>query len=274
MNIYGETNYRKVIKDYITGQKRFDSTINYQNMASAMGIQKAYLSLVVKGERDLSQDQLYRANQYMKFTLDQAAYMELLLEWSRCGVADRKAWLKKKIQEQQRQYLKTEKTLEVNTRQDEVRSAEEYYLDPVHQLIHVAMDIPRFKKNPNELADYFNVSPERIQQALQTLERMGVISFGKDGVEINQHNLHLARESQVFWAWKQSLNLLSMHKCRGLSQKDSYNFSVVFSADDEVKNKLHQLFLSFLKEAQGLVKQARSKNVYQMNFDLFNWTKK
>ena len=56
-----------------------------------------------------------------------------------------------------------------------------------------------------------------------------------------------------------------------LSEKNGYSFSVVFSASENTRKEIHSKFLEFLKSCELLVGEAKSKNVYQMSFDLFPW---
>jgi len=58
----------------------------------------------------------------------------------------------------------------------------------------------------------------------------------------------------------------------GTSERD-YSLSVIMTADPKMQAKLRARFLDFLKDAEAMVKDAPSEELYQMNFDLFCWSK-
>ena len=103
MNIYNELDYREILKKSVEERKKIDSSVTYQAMAEHMRIQKAYLSQVIKGIRDLNQDQLYLACDFLSFAPDESEYLKLLLDYARCGLKDREKVLLKEIKVWQKQ---------------------------------------------------------------------------------------------------------------------------------------------------------------------------
>ena len=271
-NIFLESDYRKIIKALVENKKQIDKKFNFQRMAESMGIQKAYLSQVLQGARDFSQDQLYRASQFLKSKKEEYEYMKLLLEYARSALADRKQELSILIAGIQRQNLKTEKNVELKKVEVTAEKGATYYLDPLNQIVHMALDIPRFRKNISELGRALELSDLRIKKALAVLEEIGVIEIKSGEIKVLTHNIHLPKDSPIFWPWKTALSAMSNYRIRNLDENSTYNFSVVFAADEDTKTKLQTMFLNFLKEARPLVEKAKSKDVFQMNFDLFSWT--
>ncbi|MBI2519968.1 MAG: TIGR02147 family protein [Bdellovibrio sp.] len=271
-NIFMESEYRKIIKTIVETKKQVDKKFNYQKMAESMGIQKAYLSQVLQGTRDFSQDQLYRAAQFLRLTEPEYEYMKLLLEYSRSALAERKQKLQKEISEIQSQNLKTEKSVDLKKIEVIAEKGATYYLDPLNQIVHMALDIPRFRKNISDLAKALELSDVRVKKTLSTLQEIGIIEIKNNEIKVLTHNIHLPKDSPIFWPWKTALSAMSNYRIRNLEENSTYNFSVVFAADEETKTKLQAMFLNFLKDARPLVEKAKSKEVFQMNFDLFSWT--
>ncbi|MBF0298773.1 MAG: hypothetical protein HQK51_08640 [Oligoflexia bacterium] len=60
MSIYNEIDYRKIFKGLILQRKKKDSTINFQNMATYMRIQKPYLSKIINGFAHMNADHISR----------------------------------------------------------------------------------------------------------------------------------------------------------------------------------------------------------------------
>ena len=97
MNIFNKIDYRKNLKLLVENRKKLDTTVTYQRMAEHMRIQKAYLSQVIKGARELSQDQLYMAMDYLDLKDSEREFLTLSLEYERSALMLRKRQLKTQI---------------------------------------------------------------------------------------------------------------------------------------------------------------------------------
>ena len=62
----------------------------------------------------------------------------------------------------------------------------------------------------------------------------------------------------------------SIELIQKLKAEQKYNFSVIFSATPEVKKEIQENFFKFLKQCQASVQDAKSQELYQLNFDLFS----
>ena len=85
MNIYEELDYRVILRKTIEERKRVDSSSNFQKLATAIRVQKSYLSKVFRETTDLNTDQLFLACEHLEFTSDQKNYLFLLplsIRWS------------------------------------------------------------------------------------------------------------------------------------------------------------------------------------------------
>jgi uncharacterized protein (TIGR02147 family) len=272
MNIFNDLSYRNIIKNLVEEKKRLNSSINFQKMAEFMGIQKAYLSQVIKDKRDFNQDQLYSAVKYLKLNEEEYEYMSLLLEYERSGLAKRKDELLKDIKTIQKKHAKTSKHLKVTEVELKDSGREEYYLDPINQLVHVALTIKTYLDEPNKLADHLMVPKKRIENSLSTLQRLGVIEVNKGKIKVITQSIHLSRDSIVYHAWKVALNNLCVNKLRNLNDDNSYSMSASFSSGTKAQEEIHQLFLEFLNKAKQASDKYKPTTMYQINFDLFKWT--
>ena len=55
------------------------------------------------------------------------------------------------------------------------------------------------------------------------------------------------------------------------NNKPRLDFTVMFSADEETRVKIHNELTKAIKSINKLVEDAPSKNLYQMSIDLFDW---
>ena len=272
MNIFNELDYREVLRKTVEERKKVDSSLTYQAMAASMRVQKAYLSQVIKGVRDLGQDQLYLACKFLSFSPEESEYLKILLDYSRCGLEDRKKDLLREIKIWQKQKNKTSQYIDVEELSNREINREDYYLDPMNQVVHMGLYCDEFRKDPMKLASKLYLPKKRISEYLNSLQRMGIIEINTKGIKIKEVELHLPKDSTIFHSYKSQCYTNTMNRLKKLDESKTYNFTVIFSGDEQVRNELNNEFMKFLTKAKKLVKNCKSKEVFQMNFDLFSWT--
>ncbi|MGE0174072.1 MAG: DUF4423 domain-containing protein [Oligoflexales bacterium] len=273
MNIYAQTDYRKILKEVVSERKRLDRTSNFQRLAEVARVPKSYVSRVMGGGAEFSNDQLDAVCNYLGFNDDETSYMLLLLDHSRTGVVQRKKKLGRKIADIQATHLETKKHLKTSVLSAEVSSLHEYYLDPMIQIVHVCLALEKYRKSVQRLESDLNLPSGRLGEILANLERIGVIAMSAKGIEIIERSLHLPPQSPLYKSWRSVIRVMGVNQMLKIPEKDSYAFSGVFSANRRIKNQIQSKFLAFLEEAQKLVMEdGAAEDVYQLNFDLFPWT--
>lgn len=272
MSIFSRLDYRENLKTLVENRKKIDSSVTYQRMAEHMRIQKAYLSQVIKGNRDLSQDQLYMAMDYLDLRDHERDFLKLSLEYERSGLMVRKRELKVYLKEMQKKYAKTSAHIEVEEVDHEQTSVDEYYLDPFNLIIHICLGIKSFNQDPKEIAKTLMIPQSKVQDVFKKLEKLGIIKVEKGKIVIQKRNMHIPKESPLFQMWRQNLNQIAQTRINLVSNENKYNFQVVFSAEESVRKEIQEEFMKYLKKVQKLVKEAEAKEMYQMSFDLFSWT--
>lgn len=271
-NPFEYLDYRDYFRDEITARKRMDSSINFQNMAAAIRVQKPFLSKVVHGHNHLTQDQLYLACLYMKLSAEETSFIELSRDLQTSSLKIRLDKLEQEIKGIQKKMLETDYHL--NTTRIKVSDKEmisEYYLDPIYQLVHVAASIDRYSCDFRKIAHDLLIPVARVAAAIDKLEELQVLKREGSRLKVITHNLHLPRSAKEYKAWSSQLRLAGLSRAQNLPADESYGFSVVFSTSEEVRKEIQEHFLRFIKDIQELSANASEDNVYQLNFDLFNW---
>lgn len=274
MNLFAQTDYRTILKAMVAERKGYEPDFGFHKLADAARVQKPYLSKVIGGNANLNSDQLFAICRILKLGADEMEYMQLLLELERSGLEERRKELRVKIDsiaEAKRDstaYLAAKAVLADTS---SVALLTDYYLDPLVQIIHVALSVERFSLNPLLLGKEFHLDGPQIHAIILSLERMGLVIRENGRLLPRETNLHLPKNSPVFRAWRNQLKLLSVQRLNQLPEAKAYSFSVVFSASENTRKEIHSRFLEFLKSCESLVGEAKSKNVYQMSFDLFPW---
>jgi len=269
---YELLSYRKLIKEVVEEKKKQGIEISFQKIAEKMRVQKSYLSKVINNQADLSGDQLYLLSKILAFSEDEKYFINLLWEYERTALSERKNEIFDKIKIVQEKKKEISSNINANQLKTETFFEQEYYLDPYLQLVHIFFSIEEFQKTPGKIKKILNLSSERFREIINKLVMLKIISKEKNGHYKNRiTGLHLPKNSPFFSSWLRSVRLNSLAQNLTSSQNDNYNFSVIFSADHKTQETINKEFLIFISKMQSLVKEAESKHVYQVNFDFLKW---
>jgi uncharacterized protein (TIGR02147 family) len=272
-----ETDYRSILRETVVSRKRFDSKINFQNLSKYMRVQKPYLSKILAGKADMNADQLFLAGEYLGFNEEEREYLGLCLELSRSVLEKRRQALFKKIKTLQNKYSKTVSHLETKKFVDPEK-LQEYYLDPVTQIVHLCLSIKRYQENLPLIAKELKIGQDKVGHALNTLTRLKIIHPSEkidNQYEIALKNIHLSEDSFLCNPNHALLRMMAIYQIQtesiSPSKEKPYRLSVTFSADSEAFEILRSYFLDLVKKSEKIVDKAKLENVYQMSFDLFRW---
>ncbi|MDH4467472.1 MAG: TIGR02147 family protein [Bacteriovoracaceae bacterium] len=267
-SIYQYSDYRvfiqECLKDNTPGFK-FSKT----QLAEAARVKLPYISKCLSGSADLSQDQAHLIAVFLKLRDDELDYFLLLVDYSKSYVSEYKKHLAQKIQKIQKFQLKTEKTLKINEVPHEVLT--NYYLDPLNLILHMCFFLDQ-RPSISQLSNELNVSEIRLKQKIQNLIEMGILKQDGDQITSAMKGLHLPSSSHLCMPHQALMRQKIINFQDQISHvHKGYNTMFTFTADNESFLKIKSLFLEFLKKADGLISQADSNGVYQMQFDLFPW---
>ncbi len=273
MNIYEYQNYKTFLKDSVVhGKNKTSHKLTYEALAQACHVQKTYLSKVLNKDGDLNSDQFYRCMTFLKLDENEKEFMQLVYDHQTSTVLEKKKWLGGKIENKQHQHMKTESNIKAEAQTTSLELLNTYYLDPYFSVIHMYLTIPKFQKNPESVASSLKITEKILNEYLDQLLEMRIIE--KQGTEFKliKDNLHLPENSPIYKAYRSLMRMKSIQQMETLAPEKSYSFSAIFSTDPVARKTIHKAFLAFLKETQKLVQKGKETEVYQMNFDLFDWS--
>ena len=188
-------------------------------------------------------------------------------------MSQRKKLLLKEIKIWQKQKNKTSQYIDVEelAHNNDI-DRRDYYLDPMNMVVHMAMHVKEFAKDPSLLAPKLFVPKKRINRYIQNLERMGIIKMTSKGIEVLDVDLHIPKDSPLFDSYKSQCYTNTMNRLKQVGEDKTYNFTVIFSANEEARAEINTQFMKFLSRTKKIVDSCESDEVFQMNFDLFSWT--
>ena len=271
MTLYTLTSYKDVLRHTTTKPKTF------QAMAAHCRVQKTYLSKVLNREGHLNEDQIYLALDYLGLAPDECEFTLLLHSLERSQLVPRRKQIEARVNALRALRLKTEAHLDVNRASASagVEDLTEYYLEPYFQIIHMLLTLRRFQQNPMAVGEALGLPAAVVTKFLRGLERMRLIALTRTQPlqgRVLRDKLHLPQDSSLHSAYSARLRLKAIERMSALKADEGYSFSVLFSTDARVRQKIHSSFMEWLKDVQKMVQNGREEDVYQINFDLLNWT--
>jgi hypothetical protein len=241
-------------------------------MARACGIQKTYLSRVLNSETaHLNEEQLFLAATYLGLASEEQRYLQLLRVFEKATAASYKAELQREIEKVRSVKERSESHLAAETTFPQSDTSP-YYLDPNIMLTHIFLAVERFRRDIQSLARKLNLSEEYLSEILTKLEQMKLIKLSDEGYVLLKESTHLPIDSPLYYPYRFMQRVKSLERIQRLPKEQTYNFSVVFSADENARKQIKAKFLEFLKNIEKIANSAPDREVYQLNFDLFDWS--
>jgi uncharacterized protein (TIGR02147 family) len=271
LNIFSKIDYREILRTLVAERKRVDPRVNFQQMALAIRVPKSYLSRVAHGRADLNADQLFLVCRYLELGEAEHAYLDLLLDYARASIKARKEALLAAIRAMQAEHLDSRAHLAAAKSAPSERDLAAYYLEPLVQIAHVCLALPRYQRDAAQLARDLGVPARRLNAAIAKLEGMGLVERRQQRIVLLVESLHLPRDAPLYRAWRNQMKLAATARLDALPDEQAYSFAALFSADEDVRKEIHARFLAFLRETEALVGGAPQSGVYQMSFELFPW---
>jgi uncharacterized protein (TIGR02147 family) len=276
MNCYEYLDYKKCLREVLQAKRQsVGARFTYEKMAKACGIQKTYLSRVLNSDAaHLNEDQLYHAALFLGFGRDERRFMGLLRDFQKSTSTARRGELKAEIEQPREKKLRSEAYLaSAKVEAGAPTELAAYFLDPAVLLTHMFLAIPRYRNEPRLIQEQLHLTTEKFADVLARLESLGMISLGKDGYRLVRDSLHLPSDSPLYPAYRMLQRMKAMERMQALDAPQSYNFSVLFTADEKARHEIRTRFLELLKDVEGVAGSAPDAEVYQMNFDLFDWSR-
>jgi uncharacterized protein (TIGR02147 family) len=273
MTVFHAKNYRSALGDLMERRRKAEPGFRQATLAKGAKLQPSYVSNVFAGRADFSPDQLFRVCRFFSLGLDETDYLLLLLEMERCDVPERKLLLEERAQRTRESHAKIAANVSAKRVEPDDLALAQYYLDPYFPLVHVFLRIARYAKSVSLIGEALALSPEKLRDVLEGLEKLGYVSLGKDGVyEVRNLHRHLPDDSPLCLPHQALFRVRSLERLQKVPASKRVAFSVTFAATDETFESIRGRFGAFVKECEEAVKAVkRPARVYQLNFDLFPW---
>lgn len=261
MNLYSETDYRKVITNLVGAKSGLKIKLSQH-----MGCQPSYLTRVLKGQADLNQDQLLSICSFFQFDLDQTEYLLCVLLENRSAKISTKKFFKTKITQISEKALQLKKQLKAESKLSE-EFEDIYYSSWIYSAIHISLLSPSFDEK--KISEHFGVKLQDTLNALNKLELMGLIIKKNNRWQVVHTNTHLGSDSS--WLSRHHMNWrIKLTEKMSRNDLNGLHYSSIACCSKEDKILINQILLEALQKCRELIKKSKNETVFYYGLDFFN----
>lgn len=273
MRVYDESDYKQVIKKRVAELKKDGSGLSLRKVAQHVPMQYTFLSRVLnRDDAHLSEDQIYAIAELLEFYPDETEFLFLLRAIATTANEKRRRKLIARA-ESERQRHTMSAALQDGTR-SEFNLGMNYLLDPTNLFVHLALEIPHYRKNPKSLTHALGISLQKLSATLQVLHKLGHLELGDDPFTVrrmNQSHMHFGADHPLTRVHQSLLKTLAAAHLLRAPEEDKKSMQALFAADPHSFEAIKNEFDLFVRKAEKIATGAPSRAIYQMSFDIFRW---
>ena len=133
------------------------------------------------------------------------------------------------------------------------------------------LSIDRFANRHELIWQKLGLTKSHFSKILTRLLQLNIVVLKKGAIFVQKGHMHLPWDSPLIKPYKTLLRIKSLDRINS-ADKNAYSYSVIFTAGPKEREIVQKEFVAFLRRFDDIVRKAPSKEVYQMNFDLFDWS--
>lgn len=169
-------------------------------------------------------------------------------------------------------HLKTDSHISTNLVALDSEALSQYFLDPNAQLAHMFLTT-KYASDLSSICRCLGIGIETLLDLISRLQSLKLVEMKAGKYVVSQKNFHLPADSPMYRAYRLGVRMRALEKLQNSPIKDNYSFSVIFSSDEQTRSRVHAEFLKFLARIERWFKDGKEEEVYQLNFDLMQWSK-
>jgi len=272
VTVFSYEDYRKALLDKVKEARRLREGLTLKVLAEKLRIQYTYLSRALNpGKTHLNEDHLFQLCQELQLLPEEIDYLALLRAREVTQSETRRTYLTNRIKQLARSQ---ELSAEQQNFQPTFASEEMNYLfDPLCIIVHASLFNADYAANPRRLCTLLGISPARLSECLQKLEKMHFIEMdsGENNIRTKKGKIHYGPAHPLMRTHQHLLRSFSQSQLMRLPESKRHSFLITFATNASTQEFIQSRFQSFLKEIEQAVQKSSPETVYQLNFDLFTW---
>jgi uncharacterized protein (TIGR02147 family) len=270
IEIFNYLDYREFLSDYYHGKKREDKKFSQRYFSMKLGVKSSgFFSDVLIGRRNLNQKNVIQFCRALELNREESEYFENLVNFNQArALIEKKHWLQRMLS-----------CKKVNTKilnKDEFEYFSKWYYTAIREMLFYKKVRDDHKQIASELIP--SLRPGEVKEALDLLERLGMIEKDKDGL-FKQRDSLISTGSRIRSVHVANFQLQTLQMA--ISALDAIapemrDFSTLtLSVSQEGLKQIKDVLAESRKTIMKIAKNDSNEDrVYQLNFQLFPLTRK
>ena len=264
MSLFAMTDYRAFIREKINENGKVRG---YQaRLSEAAGVHGSYISRVINSHVHLTSDQGANLAEFWRLDSEETDYFLdlVLLERSTSSA------LKTRIQQRLAKVRRSRENLARRFSSSHAISSENrgvYYSAWYFSAVHILLTIPEFR-TVSKIAARLLLSPDLVQQVLETLEKMGLTERSNTQWRTLQTDVHIAEQKMwarihhSHWRQKSALKIQEMDPA-------AVHYSGVHTLSKADALKLKNEVIQFLERSRKIITPSPEEKLVFLGCDFF-----
>lgn len=263
-SIYDHTDYRNFLTTWIKNHGGQAKGLQGQ-LARSARISSSMISLILKGEKNLSLEQAADIADYLGLSEPETDYFYLLVEFARAGSSKLRAQLLKRIKNQRQ---KLSHRITQNTElSDEIKAI--YYSSWIYSGVRNLIATPG-DHTTQSLAARLNLPANVIGRTLEFLVQHGLCKIKNGQLTYGPQKTHVTADSPFVQKHHQNWRVQGFHAMESRSDSNLF-FTSPMSLSKEAAETIHQLLPKVVQEIMSISGPSESEVVYCFNMDWFKY---
>lgn len=260
------SDYKSYIKTWLSNQPHQGHGLK-SVLAKAAQCNPAYMTQVLSDEAQLSLEQAERLHKVFGLSSEELEFFLLLVEKERAGTSSLRDFFNKKIAAilKQRAQLKNRIQSSVDLTKDvQVK----YFSSWIYAAVHVATTIPRLNSMAL-IAKELKLEQATVREALQFLERHGLIEQSEKSFKPGQARMHLPHDSDLISKHHQNWRVESLKALGNIKETDLHYSSIVsISKKDFIV--IREILLNTIQASKETIRSSSEEILASFCVDFFN----
>jgi uncharacterized protein (TIGR02147 family) len=237
-------------------------------MAKAMNCQAAYLSQVLRGKVELTEDHGLKLTQFLKLNSYEADYFLILLRHSRAATPELRTYLENKREELKLQNAEMKNKVGAKSARDSEAFLSKYFSSAIPSTIHIATSSKNYQ-TVESLAERFSLSKENVEEILAFLEKYKLVKKENNRFVFSGESVHLPKSSDLHRPYQSSYRVKAIRSIEEKSE-DDLHFSSVFTIDKKHYKDVLEVMKKAIEDSHKIIHSSGTEEVYTLVMDFFH----
>lgn len=265
MDIFEIDDYRVVIRMRISGMAR-KGFGQLGRLAQRLDVNASFISQMLAGKKDLSEDQGYLTSEFFEFSEPETAYFLLLIQRERAGNHRLKNFFSKQIEERKRAAAKVKGRVRID-RELGFEEQAVYYSDYLYTAIHTLISIPGLG-GVDALSQHLETPRSRIMEIAQWLIQHGLCEGTTEKLENGPRSTYVDRDSPLAIRHHGNWRARGLERMRDRAETDLF-FTAPFSVSEDDFEQIKKDVKSLIEKLAKRVDTSEPEVMVTLNLDLF-----